>query len=277
MPTPAPITFVASTNSREILANNFLASPCLQEPHPHQVLVQEGFPSAAKAYNQAIDHSANDLMVFAHQDILFATNWVIDLQRALKWLEVADPNWGVLGCYGETLNDDERGYILSGAQGTIGKPFAHPAGVQTLDEIVLILRRSSGLRFDEGLPNFHFYGTDICMEAAKNGQKAYAIPAFCVHNAAETVMLPKEFYQCYRYIKKKWMDWLPIQTTVIRLTRNDEQMYKRRLMEVYQRYVQRRVNGLYRVPDGRALLRKYEETLAPTGEANQEDSRTVCR
>jgi len=54
-------------------------------------------------------------------------------------------------------------------------------------------------------------------------------------------------------------------------------MYKRRLMEVYQRYVQRRVNGLYRVPDGRALLRKYEETLAPTGEANQEDSRTVCR
>jgi len=49
---------------------------------------------------------------------------------------------------------------------------------------------------------------------------------------------------------------------VIRVTRNDEQMYKRRVMEVYQRYVQRRVNGLYRVADGRELLRKYEEMVA---------------
>jgi hypothetical protein len=274
---PLSITFVAAANSPDILENNFLVSPCLQQPHGHQVLIQEGFASASKAYNDAIDRSMNDLMVFAHQDILFATSWMADLQRALQSLEVTDPNWGVLGCYGETRDDDERGYILSGAQGTIGKAFTQPAQVQTLDEIVLILRKSSGLRFDERLPNFHFYGTDICMEAAKNGRKAYAIPAFCIHNAAETVMLPKEFYQCYWYIKKKWIDWLPIQTTVIRLTRNDKQVYKRRLMEVYQRYVQRRVNGLYRLPDGRVLLRKYEETLASAGGANQEDSRTVCR
>jgi hypothetical protein len=271
------ITFVAAVNSREILENNFLASPCLQAPHTHQVLIQEGFSSAAKAYNDAIDRSANDLMVFAHQDVLFATTWIADLHRALHALENMDPNWGVLGSYGETLNDHGRGYILSGEQGILGKPFSPPEQVQTLDEIVLIIRKSSGLRFDEGLPNFHFYGTDICMLAAKRGQKSYAISAFCIHNAAQTVMLPKEFYLCYRYIKEKWIDWLPIQTTVIRLTRNDKQMYKRRLMELYQRYVQRRVNGLYRVPDGRVLLQRYEASLAPAARTDQQDSSAVCR
>lgn len=260
MPTTS-ITFVAAANNHDVLQNNFLASPCLQQPHIHEVLIQEGFSSAATAYNDAIDRSANDLIVFAHQDILFATAWIDNLQRALNELENTDPNWGVLGCYGETLNDHGRGYILSGAQGILGKPFATPEPVQTLDEIVLILRKSSGLRFDIGLPSFHFYGTDICMEAAKLGKKAYAISAFCIHNAAQTVMLPKEFYQCYRYIKKKWIHRLPIQTTCIRLTPNDEQLRRRRLLELYQRYIQRKVNGLYRVPNGRALLQKYEATL----------------
>jgi hypothetical protein len=268
-----PATFVAAVNSRDVLENNLLASPCLQEPHPHEVLVQEGFSSAAKAYNDALDRSSNDLIVFAHQDILFGTSWVADLSRALATLEALDPDWGVLGCYGETLHDHGRGYILSGEQGILGKPFTKPEAVQTLDEIVLILRKSKGLRFDEGLPNFHFYGTDICMEAAKRGMKAYAISAFCIHNAAQTVMLPKEFYQCYRYIKSKWMEFLPIQTTVIRLTRHDKQMHRRRLMELYQRYIQRRVNGLHRVPDGRVLLQKYEEGLT----TRPQDSESVCR
>src|ERR1700693_1987023 len=111
MPTTS-ITFVAAANNHDILQNNFLASPCLQQPHIHQVLIQEGFSSAATAYNDAIDRSANDLIVFAHQDILFATAWIDNLQRALNELENTDPNWGVLGCYGETLNDHGRGYIL---------------------------------------------------------------------------------------------------------------------------------------------------------------------
>jgi len=59
--------------------------------------------------------------------------------------------------------------------------------VQTLDEIVLIFRRDSGLSFDETLPHFHFYGTDICMRAAEQGRQCYAISAFCVHNTPATV------------------------------------------------------------------------------------------
>jgi hypothetical protein len=271
------ITFVVATNNLEILENNFLASPCLKLGQGHEVLIQEGFASASEAYNDAIDKCANDLMVFAHQDILLATNWVADLEQALRALEEIDPNWGVLGCYGETLNDRGRGYILSGEQGILGKSFAQPEPVQTLDEIVLILRKSSGIRFDERLPHFHFYGTDICMEAARRDRRVYAISAFCVHNAAQTVILPKEFYQCYRYVKRKWVNRLPIQTTVIRITASDSKMYLRRITEIYLRYVRHRKNGLYRVPDGRVLLHEYEQALPAKPPSIMEDSRTAWR
>ena len=252
-----PITFVTATNDRAILDNNFLASPCLAAGSPYQILIQEGFPSASLAYNDAIEKSENDLIVFAHQDILFPACWVDDLRRALKELESTDPNWGVLGCYGATLDDYGRGYILSGAQGILGKPFEQPEPVQTLDEIVLIWRKSSGMRFDENLPHFHFYGTDICMEAAERGRKSYAISAFCIHNAAQTIILPREFYQCCRYIKAKWLRRLPIQTTVTRITTSDIPIYRRKLSEIYLKYVRKRVNGLHRFPDGRELLKKF--------------------
>lgn len=36
-----------------------------------------------------------------------------------------------------------------------------PAQAISFDEVVLILRKDSGIRFDEQLPGFHLYGTDI--------------------------------------------------------------------------------------------------------------------
>src|ERR1700726_1969951 len=94
------ITFVIAVNNKHVFESNFLASPCLNGAHSHQIIVQEGFSSASKAYNEAIDRSTNDVIVFAHQDILFPEPWLTDLQRALNSLETSDPQWGVLGCYG---------------------------------------------------------------------------------------------------------------------------------------------------------------------------------
>jgi hypothetical protein len=226
-----PITFVLAVNNKHVFESNFLASPCLSGLHPHQILVQEGFSSASKAYDDAIDRSTNDLIVFAHQDMIFPESWLLDLQRSLDSLQRTDPQWGVLGCYGETLYDGGRGYIYSGGLGIMGKAMDRPAPVQTLDEIVLILRKSSGLRFDESLPHFHFYGTDICMAAAARGLKSYAISAFCIHNTQQNFVLPKEFYESYRHVKRRWKNSLPIRTTCVTMTRFDIHMYRKRIQE----------------------------------------------
>jgi hypothetical protein len=201
-----------------------------------------------------MDRSTNDLIVFAHQDIIFPESWLLDLQRALDSLERTDPQWGVLGCYGETLDDHGRGYIYSGGLGIMGQPMDRPALVQTLDEIVLILRKSSGLRFDEGLPHFHFYGADICMAAAAHGLKSYAISAFCIHNTQQNFVLPKEFYESYRHVKRRWKNSLPIRTTCVTMTKFDVHMYKKRIQEAYLRFILRKEIGAFRVKDGRTLL-----------------------
>ena len=51
-----------------------------------------------------------------------------------------------------------------------------PAPVATLDELLLIVRRDSGLRFDPDL-GFHLYGADICLQASEQGLAVVALDA----------------------------------------------------------------------------------------------------
>ncbi len=216
-----------------------LASPCFRDSDEYQILIQEGFSSAAKAYNDAIDKSENDLIVFVHQDIFLPESWIRDLKRSLNLLNIYDPEWGVIGAYGETVDDNGRGYVYSTGLGILGKRFMRPTPVQTLDEIVLIFRKSSGLRFDDRLPHFHMYGADICLTAEKKGKKNYAVCAFCIHNTRTSFFLPKEFYESYRFVKRKWKNDLPIRTTCVRISRFDRDVYARRFGELYFRYIGR--------------------------------------
>ncbi|SRR5579871_918122 len=248
------LTFVTAANNQQTLKANLLASPCFRAGHPHQIIVQEGYSSATRAYNDAIEKSVNDLIVFTHQDIIFPEAWLGQLEEALRYLDASDPNWGVLGCYGETRDEGAHGYVYSPGPGFVGKPFDRPEQVQTLDEIVLIFRKSAGLRFDDALPHFHMYGVDICMRAAEAGRKNYAIPALCVHNSMYYLVLPQEFYECCRHIRRAWKSQLPIQTSCIRITASNGYVYKRRMKELYLRYIRRRTVIANRAKDGRGLL-----------------------
>jgi Glycosyltransferase like family len=247
------ITFVVAVNKKDILERNFLASPCLIGAHPHQIILQENFTSAAAAYNDAIDESVNDLIVFCHQDMFFPSQWMSQLEDALECLKVRDPNWGVLGCCGITADGEYRGYVYSSGVEIIGAP-SEPAEIQTLDEIVLIFRKSSTLRFDQELPHFHLYGTDICLRAAMLGMKNYAISALCIHNTYQAFDLPKEFFECCRHIRRVWKDRLPVQTTCVRITRSSIPLYLRRLKQAYFKYVRRKEHRVSRVADVGRLL-----------------------
>jgi glycosyltransferase involved in cell wall biosynthesis len=257
------ITFVSAVNDQKVFENNFHSSPIFGHPHPHQIIVQRGFASAASAYNDAIDKSENEIIVFCHQDMVFPSDWLSNLQRSLQYLDRSDPNWGVLGCFGKNADGADRGHLYMVGLGTIGAPFEHPEPVRTLDEIVLIINKSSGLRFDTALPHYHFYGLDLCMQAARLGKKCYAIPAFCIHNTQYNLVLPREFYACYRLIKKRWKDQLPIQTTCVRVSIFDLDVKKRRLREFYLRKFERRTVGTERSQSGQELLDQIENNSQP--------------
>jgi hypothetical protein len=215
-------SFIIAMNDRRVFENTFRRSPALERFGEGEVLIKEGYPSAAKAYNDAIEEANSDLLIFVHQDIFLPETWPADLSKALDFLERNDENWGVLGCYGTTREKIGWGHLYStGLRGVIGAPLGEPRQVQTLDEIVLIMRKSSGLRFDVNLLHFHFYGTDICLSAERAGKRNYAFDGFCIHNSNQVTRFPREFFECYRYIKNKYRELLPIQTSCIRITKYD--------------------------------------------------------
>lgn len=204
-------SLIVASNSHAVLESNLLGS--VEVKKALEIVVQKGAKSAAIAYNAGIDACRSDLIVFAHQDVYFAEGWAENLEIFIGWLNDSDSNWGVVGIYGITNSGLGVGYTYStGLRRFVGRPFSQPIEVRTLDEIILIIRRSSGLRFDERLPGFHLYGTDICLQAEKRGMKNYVIPCFALHNSCGIRWLPWDFWHAYLYLRKKWWNRLPIIT-----------------------------------------------------------------
>ena len=248
------VTFVTTRSSNpSIFERNFAASPCFENIQNDRIIVQEGYPSAALAYNDAIERAKTDLIVFCHQDVYFPKDWLSDLDQSLRLLENSDPNWGVLGGWGMDNRGQGVGFLYSAGLGVLGAPLAQPVPITTLDEYLLILRKSSGLRFDPALPHFHFYGTDICMSARQRGKTCYAISAYCIHNTSYGYIAP-EFYKSYWDIKKKWREFLPIQTPCIRITRWNEDLLIRRFKEVWFPLAGRNLQPVPRLEDPRSVL-----------------------
>lgn len=205
-------TLIAAVNNDAVLNSCLLNSP--DAATATDVLLQRGFASAATAYNAGLAQAQTDVVVLAHQDVYFPEGWIGALEKAVTQLEATDPHWAVLGVWGIPRAAEPVGHLYcAGLQRTLGDPFAAPVPVQSLDELVLIVRKSSGVRFDERLGGYHFYGTDICLEANRRGLQAYAISAFCLHNTNGYDWLPLAFWRAYWFMRKKWRAELPITTS----------------------------------------------------------------
>lgn len=211
------VCFIAACNDERVLRSCLLASPDFGAGV--QVSVQCDACTAAQAYNQGIANTQAEVMVFLHQDVFLSAGWLAGLHSALAWLEKADPHWGVLGVYGVAADGRRLGWTYSTGLGQVlGHPFPTPQPVRTLDEMVLVIRRNSGLRFDEGLPGFHMYGTDICLEAEQRGLRNYVIPCFALHNSNGLRYLPGAFWRACRHVWRSRQERLPVQSPCVVLT-----------------------------------------------------------
>jgi hypothetical protein len=246
-------SLITASNNEAILKNCLSASPCVK--HARDVQVMRGFASAGKAYNTGALQSTGDILVFAHQDVYLPAGWDQDLAEAIRRLSIEDPNWGVLGVWGITNELKPGGYsYCTGLEKVLGRPFGTALKSLSLDEALLILRRSSGLTFDEGLPGFHLYGTDICLSARQKGMNSYVIPAFCIHNTAGLKFLPWAFWRAYLYMRRKWWGELPVKTPCTTITRLPAQIVEAPLRSAYSSYLKGRPVGK-RVSDPHALYK----------------------
>jgi hypothetical protein len=238
--TEKPISFVIAVNNEEVFRTNVLASPIFHEGHSHQLIVKRNYSSASLAYNDAIAEAGHDLMVFMHQDIYLPEGWDKRLQDTVDSLAASGRKWGVLGCYGVALDGGRAGHIFSnGLRRELGSP-QPPVPVQSLDESVLILQKSRGVRFDPELPHFHLYGADICLEARRCGLENFAIGNYCVHNSLPVKRLPPEFWQCAQYLRNKWKNELPVMTCCTTIHSRAGEMWLTRAMTELRHFRKRR-------------------------------------
>lgn len=249
------LTIAVAVNDVDTLQRNLLLSPSVLGNDTNQIIIKKDYPSASLAYNAAIEEAENDLIIFIHQDMYLPEGWFLDLSHSLSYLQRERISWGVLGCFGvNKFAEDGLGQIYMTGLGQIGRRIMKPEPIETLDEIVLIIRKSSGLRFDPSLPYFHLYGTDLCMSARDNGLASYAFQGFCIHNTNQLLRLPNEYYQCYDYLKKKWNKYLPIYTSCIKISRFNEQMYSRKIRELCRKALGVRRLPKLRVDDPRKIV-----------------------
>jgi hypothetical protein len=205
-------------NNEAVLRNTLLASG--EHFRAAAFVPLRGYRSASEAYNVALSECELDIMVFVHQDVYLPRGSSEALSHWTRRVASMDRDWGVCGVVGRTRSGNSAGCAYStGLDRFVGRPFQEPIEVRTLDEIVLVIRRSSGLRFDEGLRGFHLYGTDICLEAEKRGMRNYVIPCYVLHNSNGIRWLPADFWRAYLYLRRKWWTRLPVVTPCTRITK----------------------------------------------------------
>jgi hypothetical protein len=222
-----PFSFVACVSNDAILRTNLLASPCLAPDSARQVLLIKNCPGAADGLNIGVERAGHEWVVLVHQDVLLPAGWDRCVAQQLQEAERRFGQIGVAGVYGvgevitsgdltEPLAAERIGWVVDRGRVLRDGPEL-PAQVATLDELVLVVRRDSGLRFDPAL-GFHLYGADICLQARELGLAVVAIGALCYHNSA-SIGLPQAFYDSAAVFARKWSHRLPVATPCVIIDR----------------------------------------------------------
>jgi len=244
------VAVVSPSNSEAILARDLAASPAIRSGLP--LVIERGHASAAVALNAGLAKTGADIVVFAHQDVYLPAGWERRLLSQVVKLEALSPDWAVLGVAGMDHAGLWVGHAYSSGLGReFGGTLDRPLPVASVDELLIVLRRETGLRFDEHLPGYHLYGTDIVQTALERGWGAFIIDAPVVHNSE-----PKPHFlayaRSYRYMKRKWRHRLPIPTTIIPITSSHAPLARMMLRAAAGRVLGPNATGRPH-PDPRAL------------------------
>jgi hypothetical protein len=226
----APITVIAAVNDSAVLSRDLQKSPCIAEGRL-PLRCYRGHSSAGEAYDMGMTESASPLLVFAHQDVYLPKGWTDRLEAAVRVLDAVDPDWAVLGIFGLDKHGKPTGHVWSsGLQRVLGKPFDGPVEATCLDELLLVVRRESGVQFDQILPGFHLYGTDIVLASLVLGRKSYIMNLPVIHNSRPIHLLREDYFRARRYMRRKWRGRLPWPTLILPLTKTDLPVWRYKVM-----------------------------------------------
>ena len=193
------LALVSLVNDAEQFAACQASLRAVADPFPEWLMVEpnkHGW-NAAQGLNHGIDRLDAEWIVCLHQDVLFPEGFWQQLTSGLASLDDDVALAGLVGC---EKSGRFRGHIVD-PNGHCSWP-SLPAKVLSLDEVLIAVRKSSGLRFDPAVPGFHCYGADLCFEADRRGLRTFAIDAPLVH--LSTGKLDESYERASQWLMDKW-------------------------------------------------------------------------
>lgn len=190
----------------------------------------EGYATAGIAYNAALDECEAAWLLLAHQDVYLPAGFAARLTATLTALTESAPDWAVAGVVGGTAAGEVIGAVwCSGNQRLISGTEALPARAATLDELIIVVRTASAIRFDPLLPSFHLYAADIILIAAAAGFSSWVVDAPVVHHSRPVVNLGGGYAEAWHYMRRKWRAQLPIPNLVCPITASPLSLWEKDL------------------------------------------------
>lgn len=135
-------------------------------------------------FNDIKDKTAEPFIILCHQDILLDQGDGFNkMMEVINELNELDPEWAVAGNAG--FNDAHEQIVrikdpndLKHLKQWNGK---FPQKVHDLDENFLVINSKIPLKASQDLSGFHFYGSDLCLNAILKGYNCYVINFYLRH------------------------------------------------------------------------------------------------
>ena len=155
---------------------------------------------AFSGLNRIIHNAKGKYIILCHQDIRLHDDDFYSLVDRLSELNIYDPHWALAGNAGGSTEGAKSTRITDPHGEFRNGPF--PARVFSLDENFIIIRCERRVSFSHDLRGFHFYGTDICLNADILGYSAYVINFHLLHLSGGN--LDKDFFEAKKAFELKW-------------------------------------------------------------------------
>lgn len=145
------------------------------------------------AITRFLTDAHGDYVVICHDDIDFGT---LDFSRILNQINMilkTDPLASVFGIAGISSEDRSLiGHFFDSEDERLWG-FGQGTKASSLDEVFLIVRNGLGITVSDHLKGYHFYGTDLCLNAMQNGFSCHVIDFPILH--ASSGSLTEDFFK----------------------------------------------------------------------------------
>jgi hypothetical protein len=255
------------SSDKEILNGNLASSPEIASGKVGLTILWNQ-RSAASAYAAAMEAATVEVLLFTHSDVYLAEGWLERLAWEVDRLTLIDKDWAVASISGMTASGELVGQmwdcslapLFPETLGIYGKALVRPVPIVSLDESAFVVRRGAGVKFDPRLPEFHFYGNDLVLNAERQGKLSYGLDMPILHNAKPQLRITPDFVRSYKYMVRKWRDRLPLKTPYCLLTSNPLQLPMRRLRIRYKAICRPSTYSTQRITDPHAKARELDLT-----------------